>query len=406
MRTTLGRIDGKALALGLCGAMLVGAHSTVAMAAWTITLVNNTGKMLTFYDVNQTPPPGRLPAGTVPDGGNIKIDPAGFNPVFAWDAGISMTGTDPNGVFISLGLADIPPLIQYKVFHYKVAPGTAGKNPANQPILLEEQWFTVTEGAVVIVIDGAWGVKLAPGSVAGACCASAGVCSNVGSAGACGNGVFLPGISCGPGVCGTGSGTVGSGGGTITSSDGKASITFPKNCLTSNTKITINKAGWPQNFSAIVLQYPQSGTAYTSYTFEPHTLQFCPGAKLCMSMNLSDHGLTTAACGKLKILHKDKVCTHAAPSILGNQCSIDADCGPGGQCGLKWSPHLTTCTCTTQAGQLIARCCTHPKHFSDFGLVIAEQVFVNLVLWPIIFFIILVLIAGTIFITRRRAARV
>ncbi len=401
-----GRIDVRMFALLLCGAMLVGSDSTLAMGAWTVTLVNQTGQTLTFYEVNPNPPPARVPKGSVPDAGSFAIDPDGYNPAFAWDAGVSKTGTDPNGFHIQLGLTDIPPLILYRVFHFKVAPGTEGTNAALQPILLNENSFTVTEGAVVIVVDSTWDAKLGPASAAGACCAAAGLCSNVSYAGACTNGIFLPGISCGPGVCDNGSGTVGVGGGTVTSSDGKASVTFPKNCLTGDTKITITKAGWPTTFSAIILQYPQSATAYESYTFEPHTLEFCPGAVLCMFMNLSDHGLGTGACGKLNILHKDQVCVHGAPTILGKQCSSDGDCGSGGTCGFKWSTHPTKCTCSTQAGQLIARCCTNPEHFSDFGLVTLAMPMINLILWPVIVFIILVLIGGAIFYSRRRVAKV
>jgi len=406
MATIRGRFNGMRLVLALSGVLLAGSNSTVAMAAWTVTLVNQTGQNLTFYEVNANPTPSRLPAGSVPDGASFAIDPDGYNPAFSWDAGISKTGTDPNGFYIQLNLTDIPPLILYRLCHFKVPPGTEGQNAALQPILLGDKVFTVTKDAVVIVADGTWGAKLAPPSVAGACCAPGGVCSNVNYAGVCKNGVFLPGISCGLGVCGTGTGTVGTGGGTVTSSDGNASITFPKNCLTSDKKITIKKANWPANFSAIVLQYGQSVKTSMSYTFEPHTLEFCPGAQLCISMNLSDHGLGTAACGELKILHKDQVCVHGAPSVSGKQCSSDADCGAGGKCGLRWSPHPTKCTCTNQAGQLIARCCTNPEHFSDFGLVTMTMTmpFIDLILWPIIVFLILVLIGGTIYVARRRVA--
>ena len=405
MDTICGRTNVKALALALGGVMLVGSNSAVAAGAWTITLVNQTGQTLTVYDVKPNPPPARVPAGTVADGGSFAIDPDGFNPVMlAWDAGISKTGTAPNGLYIGLGLTEIPPLILYRVFHYKAAPGTEGKIAALQPVLLNEKLFTVTEGAVVIVVDGNWVAKLGGPSVAGACCAAAGGCSNIAYANACPNGVFLPGISCGPGVCGTGSGTVGPGGGTVTSSDGKASITFPKNCLPGDTKITIKKTAWPKDITAIVLQYPQSATAYESYTFEPHTLEFCPGAKLCMSMNLGDHNLGSDACWKLKLLIKDSVCTSGGK--LKAQCDSDADCGTPGKCGLQWSAFSTTCTCTKQAGQLVARCCANPEHFSDFGLVTMGVSITNIILYPIIIFLILVLIAGTIYAGRRRAAKV
>lgn len=63
-------------------ALLAGAARVEA--AWTLTLVNETGHTLTFFDVNLTPPPDRLPAGTTPNNGTFNIDPDGFNPVFAW----------------------------------------------------------------------------------------------------------------------------------------------------------------------------------------------------------------------------------------------------------------------------------------------------------------------------------
>ncbi|MGD2108564.1 MAG: hypothetical protein PVI86_04140 [Phycisphaerae bacterium] len=407
MKVLCGRADFGTLALAVGGAMLVYSNTSVSIAAWKITLVNQTGHELTVYEVNPNPPPARVPGGTVPDGGSVAIDPDGFNPVmFAWDAGISKTGTAPNGLYIGLDLKDVPPLILCKVFHYKVVPGTAGKKPALQPIQLDDELFTVAEGPVVLVVDGNWAVTLGAPSVGGGCCASAGVCSNIAYANQCAKGTFLPGISCGPNVCGSGTGTVGAGGGTVTSSDGKASITFPKNCLKSDTKITIKEAGWPQQFTSMVLQYPQSGTAYVSYTFDPHMLEFCPGAKLCMSMNLSQHGLGSAACSKLNFFHKDKVCTHGAYSTQDKQCNSDADCGTGGKCGFRFHPHVTKCTCTMQGGQLIARCCTNPKHFSGFGLVLLSQPIQNIYLYPIIFFLVLVLLGGVIFAGRRRRAGV
>ena len=103
--------------------------------------------------MNPSPPPSRIPSGTIPDGGDFSIDPAGFNPVFAWDAGISTTGEDPNGFLIGLALEDTPSLIQYKLFHYKVTPGEAGKDPDLQPILLSQEVVEVTEGEVAIVVD-------------------------------------------------------------------------------------------------------------------------------------------------------------------------------------------------------------------------------------------------------------
>ena len=64
------------------------------------------------------------------------IDPYGFNPVY-YKSGVT-DETKANGLYLGLGLDDDPLMIQYKVFHYKVPPGQAGKDPLIQPILLHQ----------------------------------------------------------------------------------------------------------------------------------------------------------------------------------------------------------------------------------------------------------------------------
>jgi hypothetical protein len=404
MDTMPGRIQGRVLALALSGVMLVGFNSTAAMAAWTITLANETGETLTFYNVNETPPPSRLPAGTIPDGGSFTIDPEGFNPVFAWDAGISMTGTDPNGLYIGLALTDTPPLIQYKVFHYKVTPGTVGSEEDLQPIVVDQQVVEVTEGAVVILVDSTWSVAIGPPGDAGACCDPPGVCSNVGSESACANGVFLADISCSANPCVSGSGSLGTGGGVIQTSDGNVSVTFPPDCLPSDTLVSVTEAGWPPTLSALILQRPDPATVYMSYSFEPHTLEFCPDAKLCMSLDLSAQTppLDASACGDFKFLHKDKICVSPADTpYYETQCDSDSDCGPGGTCGFRWNDYAADCDCTQPP---MAKCCTSLSHFSDFGLVTPAVRIPNLFLWPIAVILILVLIGGMIYASRRRGS--
>lgn len=104
-----------------------------------ITLRNQTPSHMTPYPVTTEPPPPHReadPANNVGPGHTTAIDPHGFNPVY-YVSGI----TDPthaNGIYIGLDLDDDPYMIQYKVFHYKVPPGQAGKDPAVQPILLKQ----------------------------------------------------------------------------------------------------------------------------------------------------------------------------------------------------------------------------------------------------------------------------
>ena len=151
----------------LGGVILVNSPRANADPAWNIILVNETEETLTFHDVNPNPPPARIAAGTVPAGETWAVDPLGYSPVFAWDDGIDPGGTHPNGFQIVLALADAPPLIQYKLFHYKVAPATEGKDPDLQPILLDNRILEVTEGDLFIVVDGNWAVSVGPDNCPG-----------------------------------------------------------------------------------------------------------------------------------------------------------------------------------------------------------------------------------------------
>ena len=155
------------IALMVAGVILAGTDDASAAEPWSLRLVNETGVSLTFYDVNSTPPPSRLPAGTLANLGIANLDTAGFNPVYAWDAGISMTGTDPNGVYIGHALTDDPPLLQYKVFHYKVAPGATGGEAALQPTLVDSQAITLTPEDITILVDSTWAVSIIPDNCSG-----------------------------------------------------------------------------------------------------------------------------------------------------------------------------------------------------------------------------------------------
>lgn len=153
--------------LMLAGAMWAKPGNANAVEPWSLGLSNETGVTLTFYDVNATPPPSRLPAGTVTNLGTGNVDPDGYNPVYAWDAGISLTGTGPNGFHIGLALTDDPPFLQYKLFHYKVTPGTAGKDPDSQPLLLDNRVVELTPEDITIVVDDAWVMSIIPDNCSG-----------------------------------------------------------------------------------------------------------------------------------------------------------------------------------------------------------------------------------------------
>lgn len=135
---------------------------------------NSTLVSLTPYPVKSEPPPPHRAAdlaGSIGQGGTAEIDPHGFNPVY-YQAGV----TDPtkaNGLYIGLDMDDTPYVIQYKVFHYKVPPGEAGKDPAKQPILLHSGVVEVSNVDTQVTIStefpvgepippGGWKVVIAP----------------------------------------------------------------------------------------------------------------------------------------------------------------------------------------------------------------------------------------------------
>ena len=147
--------------------MLATLGTTIAAEPWSLRLINETGVTLTFYDVNPSPPPSRIPAGTVPNNEALSIDPAGYNVVFAWDGGINMTGADPNGFFIGHALTDDPPRLQYKLFHYKVTPGTPGSDPTLQPVLLDEVVVDLTPEDVLMTVNSSWTLSITPDNCSG-----------------------------------------------------------------------------------------------------------------------------------------------------------------------------------------------------------------------------------------------
>ena len=154
----------------------VAAAALVAGCAFSsnIRLHNGTDQVLRPYPVKTDPPPPHRegdPAGDLPTNGNASIDPHGFNPVY-YASGI----TDPgkaNGVYIGMQLDEVPYMIQYKVFHYVVEPGQAGKDPAKQPILLHSGVEEVENVDQKIVVNsvfpigtpkppGGWRVEIKP----------------------------------------------------------------------------------------------------------------------------------------------------------------------------------------------------------------------------------------------------
>ena len=373
-------------------------------AAWTLTLVNETGHTLTFFDVNLSPPPSRLPAGTTSDNGTFNINPDGFNPVLAWPGGISTTGMNPNGFLIGLALTGSPPRIQYKRFHYKVTPGEAGTVPALQPILLDQQVVDVVEGEVLITVDTQFRATIgAPPASIGACCTMSGCtdvfdasecsggtlmlgstctptlcaaasigaccalsgCADVFDASECSGGNLLLGDSCTPTLCTSASDNIGPGGGTIESPDGSVSVEFPPGCLSANTMITIEEGDYPSRMYDIELTGTPAADfdVHVAYSFEPSTLDFCPEAQLCMSFDRTALGLDPTDCGELRFFHRDKIC-----GLDGDaDCVTDLDCPPGIACNDAFHTDIATCDCP--AATSVGQCCANIGHFSDYILV-------------------------------------
>lgn len=117
-------------------------------------LRNETGDDLVPYPVVTTPPPPHreaLPAGTVPHQGEAVLDTKGFNPVYFQEGVVDLD--EANGLYLGFDLIDADPLlIQYKVFHYKVPPGTDGGDPTKQPILLHQGFEEVEDLDLTILV--------------------------------------------------------------------------------------------------------------------------------------------------------------------------------------------------------------------------------------------------------------
>lgn len=387
-----GRTD-RRLLLPILGVVLL-AGSNNAPAAWTLTLVNQTGRTLTFFDVNASPPPSRLQGGTLSNGGNSAIDPTGFNPVLAWEAGVSLTGTNANGFFIGLDLAGTPPRIQYKRFHYKVLPGLAGSDPSLQPILLDQQIVELTEGDITIVVDSGWVATIGPAGGPGACCAPLGGCTAAASTSACASGTFVPGISCTPDPCSSTTTTIGPGGGTVETPDGAVKITFPEDCVSSPTEITISEGDWPSRMYDIDLgSGPGAGfSVHVSYNFDPGLLDFCPEAELCITFDRTALGLSPSDCDSLQFVHQDEVCTSGAADRLNEPCDSDAMCGVTGVCGLRFHAHAVS-SVACPASSSMGTVCANIQHFSEYGMV-TEFVTIPYFWWGLIAVLFTFLIVG------------
>lgn len=142
-------------------AVLLTACLASSAQAITLTLVNETGRTLVPYPVN--PATGEREqdlANALDQGQTALIDVAGFNPVYVFEPGINDADLEPNGFFIGLDLLGTPAMIQYKLFHYKVAPGQAGVDPTLQPSLIEEEIEDVDAYLpnVVMTVDAHWNV--------------------------------------------------------------------------------------------------------------------------------------------------------------------------------------------------------------------------------------------------------
>lgn len=123
-----------------------------------ITFFNRTDGILTPYPVivDDTVEPPRAhrearPGENLAPTEFVAIAIDGLNPVF-YMAGIDDESL-ANGIFIGLGLFDADPIqIQYKVFHYRVPPGEAGRDPDLQPILLQSEIVAVEDVDVTIAV--------------------------------------------------------------------------------------------------------------------------------------------------------------------------------------------------------------------------------------------------------------
>ncbi|MGD2111522.1 MAG: hypothetical protein PVI86_19265, partial [Phycisphaerae bacterium] len=338
----------------------------IALPPSSITLVNETAQTLTLYDVNPDPPPARFPAGTIAHEGTFDIDPDGFNPVFVWEDGINLEGTDPNGFQLGLGVTEEPPLIQYKLFHYKVAPGEAGKDPDVQPILITNEIHELPYDEVLVIVGSDWTVTIGEPIVepTGACCAWLGDCTDVTSIADCPDGVsatFVSGASCTSEPCGTAEESIDAGtGGTVTTPDGAVTITFDPDDLCSDETITVSERE-PDEPHYIYLT--GSSEVEMQYHFEPDNLDLCGDATLCMTLDVTD--LSMADRLNLRLSRRGLAC--GAPNTC-DYCNIDDDCG-GATCEVRFCGlQALPCTFTEVDGNTIAECCVDIGHFSEYAL--------------------------------------
>jgi|GEM_PF-2629331 len=153
----------------ICGAIVVVVAVSGCNFSSRLTLANRTFTTLTPYPVNlDLEPPRREadPAHNIESGGALAIEPHGLNPVF-YATGIN-DETLANGVYIGLNLIEADPMqIQYKLFHYRVPPGEAGKDPDLQPMLIETEIVEVDDVDTVIGVLGRdvgeqWHVRILP----------------------------------------------------------------------------------------------------------------------------------------------------------------------------------------------------------------------------------------------------
>jgi hypothetical protein len=360
----LGNLKGLVLVLGALA--LSHGQRAIADPSWTIVLANETGRILTFHDVNPNPPPPRLPSDTVPDAGTFDIDSAGYNPVFAWDDGVNVEGSDPNGFYIGLALAENPPLIQYKLFHYQVPPGTEGKDPDLQPLLLDLELFEVTEGAVAIVVDSNWTATIGP--LSGACCAYLGDCSDVLSPLECADGVsasFVALTSCSddPDPCSSVAEPLDDEtGGSVETPDHAVIVEIEPDELCEDETISITEAEWGDELYDFYLG--GSTGVLVAYDFEPDNLEFCGQVTLCMILDVTDLSLEDRL--RLRIKRRGLACSE--PNLC-DYCNTDEDCG-GGVCDeIFCDVQELPCDLAEEDGRTIATCCAEITHFSEYGLV-------------------------------------
>ena len=106
--------------------------------AQTLMLSNQTERTLVPYRFSKVP--GELLRdfdNRIEPGEEAEIDISGSNLIFT-DESFSTTGTEINGFFLGFGLSDSPPVIQYKLIHYRVPPGQNGKDPSKGPIIINQ----------------------------------------------------------------------------------------------------------------------------------------------------------------------------------------------------------------------------------------------------------------------------